>query len=161
VGLPGQRCPETRPLLKGLHDLPALSLRGGQALHHPAHLPDSSGSDSPGRAPDSALFSVGGTAGGSSGVVSRSGVTQWGGAVQQVPRDAADAHHPPPKVLHLFFGFAVSPLPLSASFCAPFVLKDSSCSLFGMFSSPCLPVHPLVFSRSSANRRSFLVLTHG
>ena len=48
VGLPGYRCPETCPLLKRLHDLPALSLRGGQALRHPAHLPNSSGTYSPG-----------------------------------------------------------------------------------------------------------------
>jgi len=52
VGLPGYRCPETCPLLKGLHDLPALSLWGRQALRHPADLPDSSGSDPARRAPD-------------------------------------------------------------------------------------------------------------
>ena len=39
----------TRPLPKGLHDLPALPLWGRQALRHPAYLPDSSGTHSPGR----------------------------------------------------------------------------------------------------------------
>ena len=57
------------PLLKGLYYLSALSLWGWSALRHPAHLPDSSGSDSPRRAPDSEVFSVGGTAGISSWVV--------------------------------------------------------------------------------------------
>jgi hypothetical protein len=83
-------------LLKDIYDLPALPLCGGQALRHPADLPDSSGSDSPGRAPDSEVFSVGAQAGGRYGVVSRGGVMlEGGGAVQQVHQIAADAHTPP------------------------------------------------------------------
>ena len=68
-------CTASCPLLKGLHDLPALSLRGRQALRHPAHLPDSSGSDSSGRPSDKKVLSVGRSAGGAAGVVSRRGVT--------------------------------------------------------------------------------------
>ena len=46
-----------------------LPLRGRQALHHLAHLSDSPGSDSSGRAPDQAVLSVGCSAGGDGGVV--------------------------------------------------------------------------------------------
>jgi len=42
-----------------LHHLSALPLRGRQALRHGVHLSDPSGSDSPGRAPDQAVRSVG------------------------------------------------------------------------------------------------------
>jgi hypothetical protein len=60
-----------RPARSGaVHHLPALPLRDRQALRHRAHLSDSPGSDSPGRALDQAVLSVGGTAGGSGGVVS-------------------------------------------------------------------------------------------
>ena len=62
-------CPQTIPLLKRLHHLPALSLRGRQALRHPAHLSDSSGSDSSRGAPRQAVLSVDGKAGGGGWVV--------------------------------------------------------------------------------------------
>ena len=71
-------CPQTLPLLKRLHDLSALPLRGGKALRHPAHLSDSPGSDPPGRSPDPALFAVGAQEGGGGWVVSRSGVMHMG-----------------------------------------------------------------------------------
>ena len=58
------------PLLKGLHDLPALPLRGRQPLRHPADLPDSPGSDSSRGAPHQAVFSVGRSEGGGGWVVS-------------------------------------------------------------------------------------------
>ena len=74
MGLPGHRCPKTRPPLKGLYDLPAISLRGRQALRHPAHLPDPSRSNSSRGAPDSEMFSVGRQAGGCGWLVSRGGV---------------------------------------------------------------------------------------
>jgi hypothetical protein len=70
MGVPGVGCPRTIPILKRLHHLPALPLRGGKALHHLADLSDSPGSDSSGRAPDQAVLSVGGTAGGGGWVVS-------------------------------------------------------------------------------------------
>ena len=86
---------------------------------------------------------------------------EMGGAVQQVLQETARGVTPPLKVLHLFFRFAIYPSPLSASFCVPSVLKVRRCSPFGVFSSSRLSVCPLVFSVASANRRSFLVLTHG
>ena len=61
-------CPETIPLLKRLYYLPALSLRGRQALRHLADLSDSPGSDSSGGTSDQAVRSVGSKAGGSGGV---------------------------------------------------------------------------------------------
>ena len=86
---------------------------------------------------------------------------EGGGAVQQVPRDAADVHDPPPKVLHLFFGFAICSMSLGASICVPSVLKVRRRSRFEVFSSSCLPVCSLVCLGATTNRRSFLVLTHG
>jgi len=74
VGLPGCGCPASCPLWCRLHHLPALPLRGRQALRHGAHLSDSSGSDSPGRALDQSVRSVGRSAGGGGWVVSRGGV---------------------------------------------------------------------------------------
>ena len=61
-------CPQTIPLLKRLYHLPALPLRGRQALHHLADLSDSSGSDSSRGAPDQAVRSVGCSARASGGV---------------------------------------------------------------------------------------------
>ena len=65
-------CPQTIPLLKRLYHLPALPLRGRQALHHLADLSDSSGSDSSRGAPDQAVRSVGAKAGGGG----------WGGVLR-------------------------------------------------------------------------------
>ena len=48
----------------------ALAEQVKAAVRHPADLSNPSGSDSPRRAPNSAVFSVGGTAGGRYGVVS-------------------------------------------------------------------------------------------
>jgi hypothetical protein len=67
---------------------------------------------------------------------------------------------PPPKVLHLFFGFAICSMYLGASICVPSVLKVRRRSRFEVFSSSCLPL-----SRSSSLGRLLtilcFVLTHG
>ena len=52
-------CPQTIPLIKRLYYLPALPLRGRQALRHLADLSDSSGSDSSWGALRQAVLSVG------------------------------------------------------------------------------------------------------
>jgi len=69
-GLGGFWAPVSYLLLTDLPRLPALPLRGREALHHPADLSDSSGSDPSRGAPDQAVRSVGASAGGSGGVVS-------------------------------------------------------------------------------------------
>ena len=72
----------------------------------------------------------------------------WGvtGAHQERPEAP-----PPPKILHLFFGFAIYATPLSAAICAPFAQNVSRCSSFEVFSSSCRPVYSLVFFGVSAS----------
>ena len=88
------------------------------------------------------------------------GRPRWGSAVQQV-RQETRRGATPSKILQLFSGFAPCPSPLSAFIGAPSAQNFSQSNRFEVFSSLCLPVCSLLFSRASANRRSFLVLTHG
>ena len=74
VGAPGCGCPAPFPYGCRVPHLSALPLRGRQALRHPADLSNPPGSNPPGRAPDQAVLSVGRSAGGSAGVMSRGGV---------------------------------------------------------------------------------------
>ena len=71
--LPGFRYLGVCQLFKGLYDLPALPLRGGQVLLHSPELPDSAGFDSQRGASDSEGSSAGSQEEGVVGMVSRGG----------------------------------------------------------------------------------------